>query len=52
MSHIDETVSDIDYEYPDDENIDAEWDPEPELDEPPELACTPCAASHFSAARR
>ncbi|KAG8729377.1 hypothetical protein FRC11_008900 [Ceratobasidium sp. 423] len=35
MSHIDETASDIDCEYPDDENLDAEWDPEPKLDEPP-----------------
>ncbi|KAG8755621.1 hypothetical protein FRC11_005911, partial [Ceratobasidium sp. 423] len=35
MSHINETASDIDYEYPDDENLDAEWDPEPELDKPP-----------------
>ncbi|KAG8755460.1 hypothetical protein FRC11_006018 [Ceratobasidium sp. 423] len=35
MSHIDEMASGIDYEYPDDENLDAEWDPEPELDEPP-----------------
>ncbi|CUA68570.1 Callose synthase 2 [Rhizoctonia solani] len=35
MSDIDETTSDIDYEYTDDDITDIDWDLEPESDEPP-----------------